>query len=225
VRFRSPAHVVEEVGFLRRRGVQAFHFDDDTFGVSDAYLADLCRALEGVTPAVPWSCEIHVRLVTAQNVAMMRRAGCRTIQLGIESGDDGILRKIRKGFSVEQALEAARLITAEGIGLHTFFMAGFPWETEQTLCSTREVIERIACGKVVYSIFTPYPGSEAYGLCRRLGLVPEGYDPSLCGHQSPLNCFSLHLTPARFRALSREIEETVAAKNRAARRPSPPRPR
>ena len=225
-RFRSPEHVAAEVDHLRRSmGMSSFHFDDDTFGVTRAYLGRLCHALAGLDPPVAWSCEIHVRLVDDQTIAQMKRAGCHTVQLGIESGDDAILRRIRKGFTVEQALEAARVIAAQGVRLHTFFMGGFPWETEQTLRRTHEVIRRLDCEKVVYSLFTPYPGSEAYDLCRRLGLVPEGHDHSLFGHQSPLNCFSLHLAPARFRALSREIEETVAAKNRAGRRQPPPCPR
>jgi len=224
VRFRSPQHVAREIGLLRDMGVAAFHFDDDTFGVNSAYLAALCHALESAAPGISWSCEIHVRLVNEKNIALMKRAGCRSVQLGIESGDNGILKRIRKGFTIEEALAAGRLITSQGLGLQAFFMAGFPWETEETLRETREVIEKIACEKVIYSIFTPYPGTEAFDLCRSQGLIPERYSPSLFGHQSPLNCFSVNLTPARFRALSREIEETVAGKNRdarAGRRPGP----
>ena len=225
VRFRAPQHVAQEIGLPRDMGVESFHFDDDTFGVNSAYLAALCHALESAAPGISWSCEIHVKLVNEKNIALMKRAGCRSVQLGIESGDNGILKKIRKGFTIDEALAAGRLITSQGLGLQAFFMAGFPWETEETLWQTHEVIERIACEKVIYSIFTPYPGTEAFDLCRSLGLIPARHSPSLFGHQSPLNCFSMNLAPARFRELSREIEETVARKNRDARAGRPPGPR
>lgn len=223
-RFRSPRHVVDEITFLQGMGIPSFHFDDDTFGVDDAYLRELCRALEDVRPRPAWSCEIHVGLVNEKNIALMKRAGCTMIQLGIESGNNGILRRIRKGFTVEKALRACRLITRHGIRLHTFFMAGFPWETEATLRDTRKVIEEIACEKVIYSLFTPYPGTEAFRLCQAQGLIPADYRSSLFGHQSPLNHFSLHLAADRFRVLSAEIETIVVTKNRLGRKSGPPDP-
>jgi radical SAM superfamily enzyme YgiQ (UPF0313 family) len=216
--------VVDEITFLQGMGIASFHFDDDTFGVDDAYLRDLCRSLEEVSPRPAWSCEIHVRLVNEQNIALMKRAGCTMIQLGIESGNNGILRKIRKGFTVEKALTASRLIIRHGIRLHTFFMAGFPWETEATLRDTREVIEEIGCEKIIYSLFTPYPGTEAFRLCQARGLIPPDHDSSLFSHQSPLNSFSLHLSADRFRTLSAEIEAIVVKKNRLGRKKGPPDP-
>lgn len=214
VRFRSPAHVVREIAFMQGMGLKSFHFDDDTFGVNNAYLQDLCRALETHCPGIAWSCEIHVRLVNEKNIALMKRAGCVTIQLGIESGNNGILKIIRKGFTIEEAIAAGRLITRHDIGLHPFFMAGFPWETEATLLDTRKVIEEIPCEKIIYSLFTPYPGTEAFRLCKAEGLIPENYSPSLFGHQSPLNSFSMNMTSRTFRFLSRSIEETVVKRNR-----------
>lgn len=217
-RFRTPQNVVGEIAYLRRMGITSFHFDDDTFGVNNAYLKNLCRALARHCPDIEWSCEIHVQLVKEENMALMKTAGCTMIQLGIESGNDYILGKVRKGFNIEEALAASRLITSHGIRLHTFFMAGFPWENQKSLLDTQKVIEEIECEKIIYSLFTPYPGTEAFRLCQAEGLIPEHYSPSLFGHQSPRNCFCKHLSPELFRTLSRNIEETVVKKNRAGRK-------
>jgi len=216
-RFRSPQHVAGEIAYLRSIGLNSFHFDDDTFGVNNAYLQNLCRALARHCPSIEWSCEIHVQLVKEENIALMKMAGCKMIQLGIESGNNGMLAKVRKGFTIEEALAASRMITGRGIRLHTFFMAGFPWETQKTLLDTKKVIEEIECEKIIYSLFTPYPGTEAFRLCQAEGLIPERYLPSLFGHQSPHNCFCKHLSPEQFRTLSRDIEETVVTRNRAGR--------
>jgi len=198
-------------------GLRHIHFDDDTFGVHTNYLRALCGEIAQQCPGLHWSCEIHVRLVSEENISIMKRAGCRTIQLGIESGNDFILRENRKGYGIEEALRACGIIREHGIELETFFMAGFPQETEETLGDTLKAIERVDCNKVIYSIFTPYPGTEAFDLCREKGLIRSGYDPSTHYHQSPANSFCCAMPPALFRSLASRIEQVVDEKNRRGR--------
>jgi len=218
VRFRSPEHVTAEISSLRSMGIHAVHFDDDTFGVTAQYLQSLCRAIKSSCPGLEWSCEIHVHLVNDVNISCMKEAGCSMIQLGIESGNNEILKETRKGFTVEEALAACATIRSRGIDLQTFFMAGFPQETERSINDTLKVIEDIECSKVIYSIFTPYPGTEAFDLCQDRGMIPEDYDPSFYSHQSPENCFCAGLSRERFRRISLRIEEIVVQKNAAGRK-------
>ncbi|MEI6155421.1 MAG: radical SAM protein [Deltaproteobacteria bacterium] len=217
VRFRSPHNVVEEILNLQSIGINDIHFVDDTFGVTTPYLQALCQAIKSSCPGISWSCEIHVRLVNDKNISIMKEAGCFMIQVGIESGNDEILKEVRKGFTIEEALAACNIIRNHGINLQTFFMAGFPQETEASLKDTAKVIEEIECEKIIYSIFTPYPGTEAFELCRGKGMIAPDYDPSLYCHQSPENCFCVNLSHERFRKLSSRIEETVVQKNSAMR--------
>jgi radical SAM superfamily enzyme YgiQ (UPF0313 family) len=212
VRFRSPQNVVQELLSLKALGLTRVHFDDDTFGVSRGYLAELCAAVEAGCSGLTWGCETHVRLISDNSVARMQRAGCDTIQLGIESGDNATLRRIRKGFTIEEALRACALVKGHGLRLEVFFMIGFPDETEAALTRTRRAIEAVECDKVIYSIFTPYPGTEAFEVCRERGLVRADHDLARHHHQSPDNCFVEKISPARFRALAREIEALVDRK-------------
>ncbi len=217
VRFRSPENVIREMRLLQESGGQAIHFDDDTFGVNPGYLRALVTEIKERGPGLPWSCEIHVNLVTAANIKLMREAGCSRIQLGIESGNNEILRQIRKGFTIEEAKAACQLVSQQGISLETFFMAGFPQENERTLKDTLEVIRSLDCDKVIYSIFTPYPGTEAFEYCRAQHLIDDNYDPSLYYHQSPANHFCPEITAPRFREISEQIEAVVKEKNRLGR--------
>ena len=217
VRFRSPRNVAMEIRGLQEMGLHHIHFDDDTFGVHAKYLSALCGELTEQCPGLRWSCEIHVGLVSRENISIMKRAGCRTIQLGIESGNDFILHENRKGYTIEEALRACGIIREHGIELETFFMAGLPQETEETLRDTLRAIEMVDCHKVVYSIFTPYPGTEAFDLCSEKGLVGSGHDPSMYYHQSPANCFCGAMSPALFRSIASRIEQVVDEKNRRGR--------
>lgn len=216
-RFRSPAHVVAEIGQLHDMGVEAVHFDDDTFGVTPAYLRALCQAIRQGCPQARWSCELHVRLATKPNIACMKAAGCNMIQLGMESGNDGILKKMRKGFTVARALAACGIIRDHGIRLQAFFMGGVPWESEKSLTDTLKLIESLDCEKIIYSMFTPYPGTEAFAYCLKKGLIPANYDIARHNHQSPANGFCLHLSPEKLARLSSRIEQVVVSKNEQGR--------
>jgi len=212
VRFRSARNVAEQIASLQRRGVQTVHFDDDTFGIRKDYIARLCEELRSRCPQVRWSCEMHVNLVEPDVIRLMKSAGCERVQLGIESGSDAILRSIRKGFTIDRALRAVEVIRRQGLEVETFFMVGLPDETRRTLAETMRVIRKLD-GRVCYSIFTPYPGTEAYELCKARGLIGPDFDVALHNHQSPKNCFCSYLSADEFRRIVSKIERMVDRKN------------
>ena len=118
-----------------------------------------------------------------------------------------MLKKIRKQNTIEECLRAAETIRKHHIPLGAFFMVGFPWETEETLHDTIRAIEQLKCNVPVYSIFTPYKDTEAFEICKEIGLIDEDYDFSLHNHQSPLNHFCPNISKEKFRALCARIEQ------------------
>jgi len=213
VRFRSSENVASEMSSLRDLGLNSVSFEDDTFGVSREYIRALCSAIIKYCPGLKWDCEMHVKLVNEETVSLMKSAGCFSVQLGVESGNNEILKQMRKGITIEEALSACKIIKKHGLELHTFFMVGFPQETEETLNDTIKAMKEIESNTVVYSIFTPYPGTEAFEFCRRQGLIGDDFDISLYNHQSPANCFCMNLSPQRFRELALRIEKLIDRRN------------
>lgn len=65
---------------------------------------------------------------------------------------------------------------------------------------------------MIYSIFTPYPGTEAFEFCKEYGLIDVNYDVSLYNHQSPINYFCINITRERFRMLASKIEKMADRK-------------
>ncbi|MGE3063054.1 MAG: radical SAM protein [bacterium] len=213
VRFRSIPDVIEEVKSLQKMGLDVLHFADDTFGVKDEHIQSLCRALIEECPGISWSCELHVKLVKEETIALMKKAGCWEIQMGIESGNNQILKDIRKNITIEEALEAVRIIKKHKLHLLTFFIVGFPQETEETIRDTINVIKKTDSDGIVLSIFTPYPGTEAFDYCKTYSLIDNNFDVALYNHQSPENCFCRNISKERFRELVREVEKIVDEKN------------
>ena len=212
-RCRSVVSVVKEIQRLRLRGLRFVHFTDDTFGVNRRYLENLCHALRMHCPGLTWSCETHVKLVNEDTVRLMKAAGCHLISIGIESGNNEILRQVRKNITAEQALAACETIRKCGIRVNAFIQVGFPQETEETLADTIALMKKIKCSRLTYSVFTPYPGTEAYEVCRQRGLIGDSFDASLYNHHSPMNCFTSEIPQERFRQLASRIERMVVRKN------------
>ena len=127
------------------------------------------------------------------------------------------MQQIRKNIDTEQALTACEIVRKSGIKIRVFFQIGFPQETEESLRDTIALIKKIKCNRIIYSIFTPYPNTEAYEMCRQFGLIGEEFDTSLYFHQSSMNCFTPHIDKKRFRELASQIERMVDRKNSLSR--------
>jgi len=209
VRYRSPENVIREIKGLQKIGIDTVRFEDDIFGVTKRYIKDLCNALIAHCPGIKWDCEMHVKLVDDNTISLMKRAGCKQIQLGIESGNNEILRKIGKNITIEEALSACKIIRKHNIMLETFFMTGFPQETEKTLKETMAAMKKTKSDFIVYSVFTPYPGTEAFKVCKENGSISNNYDISLYNHQSPANYFCVNIPREKFRMLLSKIEKMV----------------
>lgn len=212
LRERSVENITKELEFLKKMGVRQISFLDDTFGADKEYTQELCTSIIKNLRGLRWSCTSRADVIDTQTVALMKRAGCREIVIGVESGSNEMLRKMRKGTTVQTALNAARTIRENGIKLVAFFMIGFPGETEETLMETFETIKGID-GTIIFNIFTPFPGTEGFDLCKRMGLVGNDYVPYLFNHRSPENYFIDSMSKERFRELSSVIEEYVDIHN------------
>jgi radical SAM superfamily enzyme YgiQ (UPF0313 family) len=208
VRYRSVGNVTEELRFLKKMGIRRISFLDDTFGSDKEYTQELCRSLIQNLRGLRWSCTTRADVVDGRTIALMKRAGCREIAIGIESGNNEMLRKMRKGITLQTALDAARTIRENGIKLIVFFMIGFPGETEKTLSDTFETIKKID-GTIIYNIFTPFPGTEGFDLCKQIGLIGNNYAACFFNHKSPENCFTDGISKERFRELASVMEKYV----------------
>jgi anaerobic magnesium-protoporphyrin IX monomethyl ester cyclase len=212
VRFRSVSNVAKELKSIMKNGVRQIEFVDDTFGTSKEYTHQLCDSMIRNCKGLRWSCETRVDLIDEATLLHMKKAGCHSIYIGIESGNNQILKEMRKNITIEQALAAAQIIRKQCIQLTAFFMIGTPWETEATLSDSFNAMKKID-GLITYSIFTPYPGTEAFEYCRQEKLIDEKYETGLYNHQSPENCFCMNIPKERFRELASEIEAYVDKRN------------
>jgi radical SAM superfamily enzyme YgiQ (UPF0313 family) len=214
VRARSAENVLDEIEELRKFGVKYVHFIDDTWGINKANVRDFCEGLKDRRLGLKWSCTTHASLVDDEMIGMMKSAGCRMIQMGVESGNNDLLKKMGKNITIEMAFDAARIIKKHGIYLQPFFMVGFPDETEETLEETISAMERIPADQIIYSTFTPAI-TMAFSDRKedRIGGISADFDATLYHHQSPANYFCENIPEDVFAERLRRLERRLDTLN------------
>jgi anaerobic magnesium-protoporphyrin IX monomethyl ester cyclase len=113
-------------------------------------------------------------MVDADLLKKMSAAGCELIAFGVESGDDRILKNIRKGSTVEQARVAFKAAKEANMVIRAFFMIGNPGETKETVLKTIHFAKELDPDFVNFSITTPFPNSELWDLYEEAGYIKHG---------------------------------------------------
>jgi hypothetical protein len=103
-----------------------------------------------------------VDTVSRQVLEKMHQAGCTTVSFGVESGSPDMLKRIKKGFTLEQVVHAVQLCRDCGIDPHASFILGLPGETKSTLSQTLAFGERLKAMGVSHGfhILAPFPGTD-----------------------------------------------------------------
>jgi radical SAM superfamily enzyme YgiQ (UPF0313 family) len=162
-RHRSASHLVDELAYIRREfpEVREVLIDDDNFTADQEFVAQVCDDISGRGLSITWSCEARVNL-RYEVMVKMKRAGCRLLVAGFESGDQKVLDSINKGTTLAQGQEFARQATRAGLRVHGCFMVGNCGEDRQTLLRTLNFALGLPLDTAQFFPLMVYPGTEAY---------------------------------------------------------------
>jgi len=170
VRYHSAERIIEELKILKRENrARGVFFQDSTFTLNRKLVMKLMDLMLREQLGVLWSCCTRADSVDAEMLAVMRRAGCRQIFLGIESGNQSSLDIIRKGTTVEEQTRGVELIRSAGIRYLTSFIICLPGETEKMVRNTIEYAKSLRAPMAMFYLPVPYPGTELYRSCQEDG--------------------------------------------------------
>ena len=173
----SAGYIVRQMTDLHARyGIREFSFEDDTFITFKKRLTSICQQLIALKLDITWTCLGRVNHITAENLELMRRAGCWQISFGIESGSQEILDIVNKGITLDQVRHAVRLCRAAGIKAKGFFIMGHPGETAETLRKSHDFALELPLNDISVSLMTPFPGSELYDRAAEFGTLDANWE-------------------------------------------------
>ncbi len=168
---RSPENVVNELELLvNKYNIHAFYFVDDIFTFNKQRVYEICRLIKERLPPVKWRATTRVDLVDYELLKAMKSAGCDVLSFGFESGNEQILRNIRKGASLERTRQTVNWCHDLGIKVKGFFIIGLPGETRETIQQTIEFAKSLKIEYCDFYPLTPFPATPLWENPQNFGI-------------------------------------------------------
>ena len=170
IRRRSAENVVQEMEYAKEQyGAHTFDFADEVFLCDTSETRDLLQLMikRGLPKSLRWSGLVRANSVNTDIIALAKEAGCYRLEMGVESGDNQILKAIGKGITVEQVRAAVRIVKTAGISLGTYYILGHPNETRQTLKKTVSLAVELNTDTIAVGLMVPYPGTKIFDMAAR----------------------------------------------------------
>jgi len=175
VRYRSIDSVINEIKLVKKEyKTTQFSFKDDSFTVNRNRVERFCDRLIAERLNINWECNTRVDLVTESLLAKMKKAGCNSIKVGVESGSERVLQSMNKGITHQQVKRAASLFNKLGIHWTGYFMMGVPGEKVTDVYKTLDLMYLLKPHFASVSVYEPFPGTPMFVEGLKRGLVkPE----------------------------------------------------
>ncbi len=199
-RSRTAMNIVEEIDEIKSLGYSRIWFADDCFTLGQKRLIDICDKLIDRHVNLGWECLSRVDTIDREVAAKMKQAGCIRVFFGIESGNDDVLRIMKKQVTAAQAAKAVRVCNEAGIRVGAFFIVGYPGESEKSLLDTLRFSSSLDLDYLSFTLPYPIPGTMLFERVRNKMFAEDWSEPkglSLVKHgllfKSPLSESKLKL--------------------------------
>lgn len=175
-RGKSCEQLIDEIKYLKRNyKINGIGFTDDLFTFDKERMSHFCDTLLKDNINISWYCNARIGL-THDELDNMKKAGCKCIYFGIESGSSKMLKIIRKGIVLSNVQETFEYCKKIGISTVASFIIGFPDENEIDLKETISFALGLEASIYDFSIYKCYPGTRFYKNVVEKGIFKEPKD-------------------------------------------------
>lgn len=162
-RSRKPENVIEELIEAKKKyQITSFEIMDDNFTFDLGNAKAICSLLIKERLNLEWWCHNGLRAdrLDEELLRLMKKSGCKSIAIGIESGDEGIFNNIQKGESLTDIVKAVKMIQATGLRCVGYFIVGLPGDSIASTKKTVKFQRHLKLSDYKYNIAVPYPGTK-----------------------------------------------------------------
>jgi len=176
---RKPQLVIDEMEkYIGQYGIADFQFEDLTAIVRRDWILEFCGEIErrGLRLTFQLPSGTRSEGVDGEVASALKRAGCHEFAFAPESGDEAVLKSIKKRVKLSRMFESARQTMDAGINLGCFFILGFPEDTWRSVFNTYRTIARCAWmgfSSVNVNAYSPQPNTESFQALREGGSIPS----------------------------------------------------
>ena len=158
---RSPQAVAEEMLHLKTRyAPDHIWFADDIFALSARWTREFADAVAKLDARIPFKMQSRCDLMTRETVVDLKRAGCREVWMGAESGSQKVLDAMDKGIRLDQIYQARENLKRNQIRAGWFLQFGYPGETWEEIEATIRMVRNTQPDDIGISVSYPLPGTK-----------------------------------------------------------------
>jgi anaerobic magnesium-protoporphyrin IX monomethyl ester cyclase len=169
---RSSKNIADEIEHLIKEfGVKEIYLFDDTFNLDLKRSEEICDEI--IRRKIKISLRVQARVwpMTTKLLKKMKKAGVWCIYYGVESGNEKVLKDMKKSIKLEKIRETFKMTKKIGIKTFGFFMIGLPSDTRETIRDTFNFALELDPDFVNFTILVVYPGTEIYELAVKEGSI------------------------------------------------------
>ena len=172
LRFRSPELVAEEMEYLEKTfGVREIVMFDETFTIGKKRMRTLAEEILKRNLKVRFNIRARVDTVDREVLTLLKRAGLRSIHMGVEAGTDRVLKIMNKQITREQTERAFRIAREVGIETRGYFMVGYYDSTPRDVEDMIDFSASLGLDWASYSVATALPATDLYRIAQERGYV------------------------------------------------------
>jgi radical SAM superfamily enzyme YgiQ (UPF0313 family) len=174
IRWRKPENVIKEIESIQNKyKVKNIHMQDDTFILNKAFLKTFCELYEKRI-SIPFVCLVRPDLLTEEIAGWLKKADCRIVFMGVESGSEDMRVKVlKRKITDKQIIDAAEYLKKNKIRFRTYNILGLPGETLEQAWETVALNQRIKTDYPWCSLLYPYKGTDIGDYIEREGMLED----------------------------------------------------
>lgn len=142
-RQHSPKYIIEQIKLLiDKHDIKTFSFQDSLINGNLNWLENFCNLLIKENLKISWQAQIAVRNNFSLELAkLLKKSGCYSLFVGLESGSNSVLKKMNKGFNVSEAISFLNRLKNANLHYELSFITGFSNETDKEFKETFNFIK------------------------------------------------------------------------------------
>lgn len=158
-KIRPVANVLTELESVHALGIRELFFLDQTFALQKPRALELLHAMQTHKYDFGWLCFTRPDILDDEILVAMKKAGCHTLILGLESGDDALLAAAKKDYVRDEVLAGFQRCAAYGLHTVATVIIGLPEETEDSFQRTMDFLKTIPVDFVSFNVAVPRMGT------------------------------------------------------------------
>lgn len=142
ITFHSIDRVMDEIRWIRKKGVRRLWFADPNISFKPERLIELLDRILSENLELEMWMQTRADLVTKELMKKMKRAGVKTIAFGLESASEQVLTRLGKHLAIEKVVQAIKMAQQQEIEVELFTIFGLPYETFDDAVMTLEFVKK-----------------------------------------------------------------------------------